>query len=94
MSYMTLAHAQGVARTSFHLIRVSCAVVVLILFDSPLCTLHRLSRLPFHSPDSHLHLHLPCGLFRVEQIPFALPRRDDRSLHPGVLQRQQALKLA
>ena len=38
--------------------------VVLILFDSPLCTLHRLSHLPFHSPD--LHLHLPCGLVRWE----------------------------
>ena len=28
-------------------------VVVLILFDSPLCTLHSLSHLPFHSPDLH-----------------------------------------
>ena len=35
-----------------------------ILFDSPLCTLHRLSHLPFHPPD--LHLHLPCGLVRGE----------------------------
>ena len=33
-----------------HVIHDSCAVVVLILFDSPLCTLHRLSHLPFHSP--------------------------------------------
>ena len=37
-------------------------VVVLILFDPPLCTLHRLSHLPFNSPD--LHVHLPCGLVR------------------------------
>ena len=37
-------------------------VVVLKLFDSPLCTLHRLSHLPPHSPD--LHLQLPCGLVR------------------------------
>ena len=42
----------------------SHGVVVLILFDSPLCTLHRLSHLPFHSHD--LHLHLPCGLVRRE----------------------------
>ena len=61
------------ARTSFHLSHASCAVVVcLILFDSPLCTIHRLSHLPFHSPD--LHLHLPCGLVRVEQAQCALPR--------------------
>ena len=37
-------------------------VVVLILFDSPLCTLHRLSHFSFHSSD--LLLHLPCGLVR------------------------------
>ena len=48
----------------------SCAVVVLILLDSPFCTLHRLSHLPSHSPD----LHLPCRLVRVEQIPCAPPR--------------------
>ena len=34
-----------------------------------LCTLHRPSHLPFHSPD----LHLPCGLVRGE-IDCALPR--------------------
>ena len=57
MSHVTLA--QGVLRTSsmYH----PHGVVVLILFDPPLCTLHRLSHLPFHSPD--LHLHLPCGWF-------------------------------
>ena len=33
----------------------------LILFDPLLCTLHRLSHLPFHSPV--LHLHFPCGWF-------------------------------
>ena len=37
-------------------------VVVLILFDPLLCTLHRLSHLSFHSPD--VHLHLLCGLVR------------------------------
>ena len=47
-----------------HVILASCAVFFLILFDSPLCTLHRVSHLPFHSPD--LHLHLPCGLVRGE----------------------------
>ena len=41
------------------------------LFDSPLCTLHHLSHLPFHFPD--LHLHLPCGLVRGE-VHCALPR--------------------
>ena len=58
MSHVTLA--QGVLRTS-----TTChlhVVVVLILFDPLLCTLHRLSHLPFHSPV--LHLHLPCGLIR------------------------------
>ena len=30
-----------------HVIHASCAVVFLILFDSPSCTLHRLSHLPF-----------------------------------------------
>ena len=44
------------------------------LFDSPLCTLHRLSHLPFHSPD--LHLHLPCGLVRGE-VPSALQRHEE-----------------
>ena len=43
------------------------------LFDSPLCTLHRLSHLPLHSPDLHLYLHLLCGLVRGE-VPCALPR--------------------
>ena len=48
------------ARTSsmYHL----HGVVVLVLFDSPLCTLHRLSHLPFHSLN--LHLHLLCGSVR------------------------------
>ena len=69
VSHMTLA--QGVLRTSSH---VSCAhVVVLILFDSPFCTLHRLSHLPPHSPDLHLHYHLPCGSVRRE-VPCALSR--------------------
>ena len=43
----------------------------LVLFDPQLCTLHRLSHLPFHSPV--LHLQLPCGLVRWE-VPCALPR--------------------
>ena len=47
-----------------HVIHASCAAVVLILFDSPFCTLHRLSHLPFHFPD--LHLRLRCGLVRGE----------------------------
>ena len=37
----------------------SRSVVVLILFDPPLCTLRRLSHLLFHSLHLHLHLHLP-----------------------------------
>ena len=60
-AFMTVSHttlAQDVC--PHHVIHASCAVVVLILFDSPLCTLHRLSHLLFHSLD--LHLHLPCGL--------------------------------
>ena len=69
VSHMTLA--QDVC--PHHVIHASCAVVVLILFDSPFCTLHRLSHLPFHSPDLHLHLHLPCGLVRGE-VHCALPR--------------------
>ena len=60
MSHVTLA--QDVC--PHHVIHASCAVVVLILFDSPCCTLHRLSHFPFHSPD--LHLQLPCGLVRRE----------------------------
>ena len=47
------------------------------LFDSPLCTLHRLSHLPFHSP--HFHLHLPCGLVRGE-VPCALPQMRSKAL--------------
>ena len=69
MSHVTLA--QDVC--PHHVIHASCAVVVLILFDSPFCTLHRLSHLPFHSRDLHLHLHLPCGLVRRE-VHSALPR--------------------
>ena len=60
MSHVTLA--QDVS--PHHVIHASCTVVVLILFDSPFCTLHRLSHLPFHCPDVHLHLRLPCGLVR------------------------------
>ena len=52
-----------------HVIHASCAVVVLILYDSPFRTFHRLSHLPFHSPD----LHLPCRLVRGE-VHCALPR--------------------
>ena len=44
----------------------------LILFDPLLCTLHRLSHLPFHSLV--LHLHLSCGLVRWE-VPCVLPRK-------------------
>ena len=57
MSHVTLA--QGVLRTSSmcHL----HVVVVLILFDSLLCALHRVSHHPFHSLV--LHFHLPCGWF-------------------------------
>ena len=54
----------------------SHGVVVLMLFDSPLCTLHRLSHLPFNSPDLHLHIHLPCGLVRRE-VHCALPRKKE-----------------
>ena len=61
-----------VLRTSFHHIHASCALcVVWILFETPRCTLHRLSHLPPHSPD--LHLQLPCGLVRRE-IPCVLSR--------------------
>ena len=59
MSHVTLA--QSVLRTSS--ICHPHVVVVLILFDPLLCTLHRLSS-SFHSPG--LHLHLPCGLVRRE----------------------------
>ena len=59
MSHVTLA--QGVLRAR-HPCIIRIVVVVLILFDPPICTLHRLSHLPFRSPD--LHLHLPCGLVR------------------------------
>ena len=60
MSHTTLAHEV----CPHHVIHGSCAVVVLILFDSPFCTLHRLSHLPLHSPDLHLRIHLPCRLVR------------------------------
>ena len=46
-------------------------VVVLNLFDSPLCTLHSLSHFVLHPPD--LHLHFQCGSVRRE-VPCALPR--------------------
>ena len=55
-----------------HISMSHVAVVVLILFDSSSFTLHRLSHLPFHSPDLHLRLH-PCGLVRGENH-CALPR--------------------
>ena len=48
MSHVTLAQ-DGCPH---HVIHASCAVCVLILFDPLLCTLHRLSHLPFHSPLS------------------------------------------
>ena len=54
----------------------------MILFDSPLCTLHLLSHLPFHSPD--LHLRLPCGLVRWE-VPCALPRMRCQALWPRTI---------
>ena len=47
--------------------------VVLILLDSPLCTLHRLS-----------HLHLPCGLVRGE-VHCALPRMKSKALWPTTI---------
>ena len=59
MSHVTVA--QGVLRTS-SMCHLHVVVVVLILFDPLLCTLHRLS-----------HLHLPCGLVRWE-VPCVLPR--------------------
>ena len=62
----------------------SGAVVVLILFDSPFCTLHRLSHLPFHSPDLHLHLHFLCGLVRRE-VHCALPRMRSWALWPTTI---------
>ena len=78
MSHVTLA--QDVC--PHHVIHASCAVVVLILFDSPLCTLHRLTHLLFHSPD--LHLHLPCGLVRGE-AHCALPRMRSWALWPTTI---------
>ena len=62
VSHMTLA--QGVLRTSSH----PCLMwlCVLILFDSPLCTLHSLSHLLPHSHDFHLHPHLTCVSVRRE----------------------------
>ena len=39
-------------------------VVVLILFDPVLCTLHRLSHLPFHSPVLHLPSSMWVGWMR------------------------------
>ena len=71
VSHMTLA--QG-SRCVAHVIpSMFHVVVVLILFDSPFCTLHRLSHLPPHSPDLHLHSHLSCGSVRRE-VPCALSR--------------------
>ena len=61
MSHVTLAQRKCLARiTSCHH-AFGCAFD-LRLFDPLLCTLHRLSHLPFLSPV--LHLHLPCGLVR------------------------------
>ena len=57
-------------------------VVVLILFDSPLCTLHSLSHLLLHPPD--LHLHIPCGSVRRE-VPCALPRKPDSFVYNATL---------
>ena len=77
------SHFVGVSQHSFNVIGSSsrcCAhviacVICMVLslsFDTlPLCTLHRLSHLPPHSPD--LYLELPCGLVRGE-TPCALPR--------------------
>ena len=62
MSHTTLA--QDVC--PHHVIHASCAVVNFALFTVTLIFL-------FHSPDLHLHLHLPCGLVRGE-VHSALPR--------------------
>ena len=43
-----------------------------------------LSHLPFHSPDLHLHLHLPCGLVRGE-VHCALPRMRSKALWPRTI---------
>ena len=71
LSHMTLAQGSRlkVVRITSSMLHAQC--LFWSLFDSPLCTLHRLSHLPFHSPD--LHLHLPCGLVRGE-VPCALQR--------------------
>ena len=74
MAHVTLA--QGVLRTSS-----MChphVVVVLILFDPLLCTLHRLSHLHLHSPV--LHLHLPCGVGSMRS-----PRRTSANEELGTL---------
>ena len=57
---MTLAQGSRlkVVRITSSMLHAQC--LFWSLFDSPLCTLHRLSHLPFHSPENHLHL--PCGL--------------------------------
>ena len=46
-------------------------VVVLILFDSPLCTLHRLSHLPCYSLDLHLNLPMWVGSVRSTECTSA-----------------------
>ena len=72
----SVAHDIGsrcVAHVIPSMLHAHCVVVVLMLFDSPLCTLHRLSHLLPHSPDLHLHPHLPCGSVRRE-VPCALSR--------------------
>ena len=80
MSHTTLA--QDVCP---HHVMSSCAwVVVLTLFDSPSCTLHRLTHLPFHSPHLLLHLHLPCGLVRGEEH-CALPWMTSWALSPTTI---------
>ena len=80
MSHTTLA--QDVCP---HHVMSSCAwVVVLTLFDSPSCTLHRLTHLPFHSPHLHPDLHLPCGLVRWE-VPCVLPRMRSWALWPRTI---------
>ena len=70
VSHMTLA--QGVLRAR-HLMYHPHGVVVFVLFDSPLCSLHRFCHLPLHSPDLPLHPHLPCGSVR-RGVPCALSR--------------------